>query len=320
VSIYHRQMGWLMVTNKVVFITGCGSLAKAIVRDVLKLRPKKVILFSRDEGLQEIARSEISDIHGVVRYFIGDVRDVNRLHMALRGVDYVVHTAALKRIDTVEYNPLEAVQTNVLGTANVITACVNTSVRKATFVSTDKAVQPINFYGMTKGVGEKLWIDSNYYKPIFNVVRYGNVMGSRGSVLPLFERCAKNDLPLPVTDERMTRFWVRMDEAVKLVLMAMDAKEGYTYVLKCPTFKVMDLAMAIGDKFEIAGMRPGEKLHETLIGEHETGRVVDRKWFYAIMPEIHYTEEKLPRADKVEPVVSSEGNVTKEEIREWLQQ
>lgn len=310
-----------LVDNKTVFISGCGSLAKAITKELLySHHPKKVILFSRDEGLQEIAKSEIDDKKEVVRYFIGDVRDSDRLGMALRGVDYVIHTAALKRVDTVEYNPIEAVHTNVMGTANLVAACVINDVRRATFVSTDKAVLPINFYGMTKGLGEKLWLDSNFYKPIFNCVRYGNVMGSRGSVLPLFERCAKNKLPFPITDEKMTRFWVKMEEAVKLVLMAVESKEGYTYVLKSPTFKIVDLAKAIHGRaqFDVTGMRPGEKMHEVLIGAHETGRVEDRKWFYAIQPEIHYSEEKWPATTSMKEMVSSEGNVSRGEIKSWL--
>ena len=310
-----------MVDGKVVFISGCGSLAKAITNELLlSHRPKKVILFSRDEGLQELAKGEIDDRKGVVRYFIGDVRDSDRLGFALRGVDYVIHTAALKRIDTVEYNPIEAVHTNVMGTANLIAACVINDVKKATFVSTDKAVQPINFYGITKALGEKLWLDSNFYKPIFNCVRYGNVMGSRGSVLPRYERCAKNRLPFPITDKDMTRFWVKMSEAVKLVLMAIESKEGYTYALKSPTFKIVDLARALYGRaqFDEMGMRAGEKLHEVLIGAHETGRVEDRKWYYAIQPEIHYSEEKWPATTPIKELVSSEGNVNRGAIKEWL--
>jgi len=311
-----------VVNDKTIFITGCGSLAKAITNELLySHHPKKVILFSRDEGLQELAKEEITDRKEVVRYFIGDIRDSDRLGMALRGVDYVIHTAALKRIDTVEYNPLEAVHTNVVGTANIIAACVINDVEKATFVSTDKAVQPINFYGMTKGLGEKLWLDSNFYKPIFNCVRYGNVMGSRGSVLPLFERCAKNRLPFPITDKDMTRYWVKMEEAVKLVLMAVESGEGYTYVLKSPTFKIVDLARAIYGRaqFDIIGNRAAaEKLHEVLIGAHETGRVEDRKWYYAIQPEIHYSEKKWPATTPMKELVSSEGNVSRGDIGTWL--
>jgi UDP-N-acetylglucosamine 4,6-dehydratase len=240
--------------------------------------------------------------------------------MATRGVDYLIHTAALKRIDTIEYNPLEAVRTNVEGTENVIRACITNEIAKATFVSTDKAVHPINFYGMTKGLGEKLWIYSNFYKPIFNVVRYGNVMGSRGSVLPLYQRIARNRLPFPITDKRMTRFWIDMKDAVKLVLMAIESKEGYTYVLKSRTFRVVDLARALYGRaqFDEIGMRPGEKLHEVLIGEHETGRVEDRRWYMAIQPEIKYSEEQWPSTEPIQPLVSVEGNVGRQEIKSWL--
>lgn len=311
-----------MIDNKTIFISGCGSLAKALTTELLlNHRPHKIILFSRDEYLQEVAKSEISDPKGVVRYFIGDVRDQDRLDMALRGVDIVIHAAALKRVDTVEYNPIEGVRTNIDGTINMVAGCVAHDISKSVFIGTDKAVQPINFYGGTKFVGEKLWIASNFYKKIFNCVRYGNVMGSRGSVLPLYTRCAKNRLPFPITDKSMTRFWVTMDEAVKLVLMAMESKEGYTYVLKSPTFKIVDLAKALYGRaqFDEMGIRPGEKLHETLIGEHETRRVEDRGWYYAIQPEIHYSEEKWPECKPMKPLVSSEGNVKREEIRGWLE-
>ena len=308
-----------MIDNRTVFITGCGSLAKALTKELfLTHRPKKVILFSRDEFLQAEAKEEIDNPK--VRYFIGDVRDRDRLLMATRGVDILIHTAALKRIDTIEYNPLEAVRTNIHGTENVIHACVANGIKRATFVSTDKAVSPINFYGMTKGLGEKIWVDSNFIMPIFNVVRYGNVMGSRGSVLPLFLRCARNRLPFPITDKKMTRFWIKMDEAVKLVLMAAEAKEGAIYVLKSPTFKITDLAKAIDSdaKFDVIGLRESEKLHETLIGAHETGRVSDKGWYYSIAPEIKYSNEEWPVSEKMAPLVSSENNVERGEIKKWL--
>lgn len=311
-----------MIDNKVVFITGCGSLAKALANEMLlNHRPHKIILFSRDEYLQEIAKNDLNDPKGLVRYFIGDVRDSDRLGMAMRGVDLVVHTAALKRVETVEYNPIEAVRTNVDGTVNVIASCIINDVQRAVFTTTDKAVMPINFYGMTKGLGEKLWIYSNFYKPIFNCVRYGNVMGSRGSVLPLFERCAKNRLPFPITDNKMTRFWVRMDEAVKLVILALESQEGYTYILKSPTFKITDLAKALYGRaqFDEMGMRPGEKLHETLVNEYEAGRIEDRGWYYALQPEIKYSEYEWPKCEGIKPLVSSENNVKIEEIRRWLE-
>ena len=310
-----------MIDNKTVFITGAGSLAKALTQELLlHHRPHKVILFSRDEYLQELAKEEIVDPKGIVRYFIGDVRDSSRLDLALRDVDIVVHTAALKRVDAVEYNPVEGVRTNIDGTINVVAGCVVHGIKRAVFVSTDKAVMPINLYGGTKFVSEKLWIASNFYKPIFNCVRYGNVMGSRGSILPLYEQCVKNRLPFPITDRAMTRFWVRIEDAVKLVLMAAESKEGYTYIFKSPTFRIIDLAKALHSRHRVEeiGMRPGEKLHETLIGAHETGRVEDRGWYYAIQPEIRYSDEEWPECKGMEPVVSSEGNVYRAEIEKWL--
>ena len=307
-----------MVDGKTVFITGAGSLAKAITQELLlNHRPKKIILFSRDEFLQHVAKEELNN--DKIRYIIGDVRDENSLKRATQGVDYLIHTAALKRIDTIEYNPLEAVRTNIEGTENVVRACTASGIEKATFVSTDKAVLPINFYGMTKGLGEKIWVYSNMYRTIFNCVRYGNVMGSRGSVLPLFKRCANNRLPFPITDKKMTRFWIDMKQAVRLILMAIESKEGATYVLKSPTFKVTDLAKALSEeaKFDVIGLRPGEKLHEVLIGAHEIGRVVDNKWYYTIAPEIKYNEEVWPEG-KGEELVSKKGNVGVEEIKKWL--
>lgn len=308
-----------MVDGKTIFITGCGSLATALAQELLlSHRPKKIILFSRDEYLQEVTKEKIESEK--VRYFIGDVRDEKRLLMATRGVDYLIHTAALKRIDSVEYNPGEAVRTNIIGTLNVISAAIANNIKRATFIGTDKAVMPINLYGGTKFVGEKLWVHSNFYKPIFNCVRYANVLGSRGSVLPLFKKCADSRSPFPITDERMTRFGVAMAEAVKLVIMAMEAEEGYTYVLKSRTFRIVDLARALYGraKFHNIGMRPSEKIHETLIGEHETTRVEDRGWYMAIQPEIHYAEREWPATQEMAQLISKDGNMTLKEVREWL--
>ena len=314
-------MGGIVVDNKTVFITGCGSLAKALTNELIRNHnPHKVVLFSRDEYLQEIAKGEIDDPKGVVRYFIGDVRDSDRLGMAMRGVDLVVHTAALKRVETCEYNPIEAVRTNVLGAVNVVASCIINNVQRAVFTTTDKAVMPINLYGMCKGVAEKLWIYSNFYKPIFSCVRYGNVMGSRGSILPLYEQCADARLPFPITDTRMTRFWVRMEEAVKLVIHALEAEEGYTYILKSPTFKITDLAMAMDEKAELSevGMRPGEKLHETLVSQYEATRIEDRGWYYALQPEIKYSEKVWPECTEIAPIESCDWNVDSGEIKKWL--
>ena len=182
-----------MIDGKTILITGCGSLATALTRHFLAHHaPKKVILYSRDEYLQHVTSGILSDPGALLRFFIGDVRDRFRLDLAMRGVDIVIHTAALKRVDTVEYNPLEAIKTNIHGTENVMLACVQNNVQKAVFISTDKAVMPVNLYGATKMVGEQLWLHANVYKEIFSAVRYGNVMGSRGSVLPAFQETMRN--------------------------------------------------------------------------------------------------------------------------------
>jgi FlaA1/EpsC-like NDP-sugar epimerase len=312
-----------MIDGKSILITGCGSLAKALTKHMLlHFKPKKIVLFSRDEYLQAVTVDEIPDPKHVLRYFIGDVRDLSRLSLAMKGIDTVIHTAALKRVDTVEYNPLEAVKTNVHGTENVMMSCVSGNVQNAVFVSTDKAVMPINLYGCTKAVGEKLWLHANFYKPIFNAVRYGNVMGSRGSVLPYFRELAKKKEVFPITSLGATRFWVEMDEAVKLILLAMGGEPGYIHVLKSPTFKVVDLAKALymRAKIEEVGLRPGEKIHEMLISTAESRRVIDKGDHYLIESEIKFSEEVRPETKSIYPLDSSQDNMLQADIRELLKE
>ena len=274
--------------DKTILVTGgSGSFGKAFVAHVLQAyRVKKIIILSRDEYKQWKMRESIADHRGKLRYFIGDVRDVNARRF--RDVDYVVHAAAMKRIEAVEYNPGEAVKTNVMGTMNMIQVCEDLpNVEKAVFLSTDKAVMPINLYGFTKGTAEALWLDANYKKPIFSVTRYGNVMGSRGSVLPLWrDKLAEGGSTLPLTDKRMTRFWTTMQSAVNMVLTALEGKPGYTYVPRSPAFSLVDLGRSLYKpvKFDETGMRPGEKLHETLIHEHEVIRTVRNNEYYLITP------------------------------------
>lgn len=262
-----------MVDNKRILITGCGSLAKALTKDfILNHKPKAIRLYSRDEYLQHQAKEEIHDPNDIVGYFIGDVRDSARLALAMRGVDIVIHTAAMKRVEVCEYNPIEAVRTNILGTINVIVQCVDHNVERAVFVSTDKAVMPVNLYGGTKFVAEKVWLHANVYRPIFNAVRYGNVMDSRGSVLPMFRKIAKEKEVFPVTDEGMTRFLVDMGEAVKLIKTSLKGTSGTVFVLNSPTAKIVDIAKALyaRAKFKVVGVRPGEKIHEVLVSEYDT--------------------------------------------------
>ena len=309
-----------MVDGKTVLITGCGSLAKALTKHMLlECKPKKIILYSRNEYLQSIAMGEIHDPKHLTRYFIGDVRDLFRLQLAARGVDIVIHTAAMKRVESAEYNPSEAIATNVDGTWNVIQACINTQVQRAVFISTDKAVMPVNLYGCTKAVGEKLWLHANYYKPIFNAVRYGNVARSTGSVIPIFEEIAREKREFPVTDVRMSRFWVEMREAVGLVMTALDGKPGYTYALDSPTFKIVDLAKAMYARAKIkeVGNRGSEKLHETLVGAHEATRTTKVGDVYQIAPEFNL-DDSQPSQGNVEELTSEKGNMSIAQIREKL--
>ena len=269
---------------------GTGSFGSYFIHHICtQYNPRRVVVFSRNEYVQYLQRQRFAGFASRLRWFVGDVRDEERLETACDGVDYVVHAAALKHVDVVEYNPIEAVLTNILGTANVLRAAVETGVKKVVFLSTDKAVSPINLYGATKLCGEKLMLNGNFYRPIFNVVRYGNVMGARGSVLELFN--SRRGQSLPITDPRMTRFWMSYQQAVDLVLWALEGPAGLTYVGKVPSFGIPDLAAAFSDKEPaLVGLRPGEKLHETLIHEGELPRTRDMGGYYVILPEMTYQE------------------------------
>lgn len=262
----------MSLDGKVILITGgTGSFGRKFVELTLKnYSPKKIIVFSRDEFKQSEMATGGFD-HECMRYFIGDVRDKDRLCRALDGVDYVVHAAALKQIPACEYNPIEAVKTNVLGAANLIDAAIERNVKKVLAISTDKAVAPVNLYGATKLCSDKLFVAGNSYSGVhltrFSVVRYGNVIGSRGSVIPLFMKMAASGA-LPVTDARMTRFWLTLDQGVSFVLKSLERMEGgEIFVPKIPSMNILDLAEALapGCPTNIVGIRPGEKLHEALI-------------------------------------------------------
>lgn len=259
--------------DKTVLITGgTGSLGHALTKRFLKDGVKKLIILSRDEFKQGEMERKFREPN--IRFFLGDVRDDKRLHRAFDGVDIVVHAAALKQVPKLEYNPSEAIKTNIIGTQNVIDACCIMGVEKAVFISTDKAVQPINLYGGTKMVAEKLWLASNAYdKTKFTAVRYGNVIGSRGSVVPLFQELkAQGIKEFPITDKNMTRFWITLDEAVDLVVMAISCEGVEPVVPMAPAMNICDIARAIDPecKLEEIGIRPGEKVHEMLVlaGEH----------------------------------------------------
>lgn len=280
-----------MLNGKNILITGgTGSFGKKMTQIILEsYEPKKLIIFSRDELKQfEMSQRWSAKKYSCLRYFLGDVRDKERLMTAFHGVDYVIHAAALKQVPAAEYNPTEFIKTNILGAMNIIEAALANDVQKVIALSTDKACNPINLYGATKLCSDKLFAAANNYSGFehtrFGVVRYGNVLGSRGSVIPFFKERAKTGI-LPITDPRMTRFWITLDQAVHFVIMTMArAKGGEIFVPRIPSMKIMDLATAISPdcKQEIVGIRPGEKLHETLIGEDDSRNTVEYDNFYVI--------------------------------------
>jgi len=285
--------------EKVILITGgTGSFGKHFCRYMLnRHQPGVIRVYSRDELKQHEMRIEFKD-DPRLRFFIGDVRDGHRLKRAMEGVDMVVHAAALKQVPACEYNPFEAVKTNVHGAQNVIDAAIDTGVKKVIALSTDKAVNPVNLYGATKLCSDKLFIQGNAYsgwkKTRFACVRYGNVIGSRGSVIPLFLQQKKHG-EITVTDERMTRFWITLDEAVELVLKGFRYMEGgEIFVPRIPSMKIMDLAEAIAPecKIKIIGIRPGEKLHEALTGEDEARNTISYRGMYVILPNMEWWSRK----------------------------
>ncbi len=287
-----------MLDGKVILITGgTGSFGKTFARKILEdYNPKKVIIYSRDEYKQYWMQQEFKKFLSKMRFFLGDVRDRERLYRAFDGVDIVVHAAALKQVPLLEYNPIEAVKTNIYGAENIINAAIDMGVKKVIALSTDKAVNPVNLYGATKLVADKLFVAANAYaggkKTRFSVVRYGNVAGSRGSIIPYFFKLVKEGAKeLPITDFRMTRFWITLDEGVDLVLRALkESRGGETYIAKIPSFKVIDLAKAICPNCRLVevGIRPGEKLHEVMITEEDSRTTYDYGDYYVIYPVIDW--------------------------------
>jgi UDP-N-acetylglucosamine 4,6-dehydratase len=293
--------------SSILITGGTGSFGKAFLQELLAHHdPRRVVIFSRDELKQYEMRVHAGD-DPRVRYFIGDIRDRDRLRMALSGVDYVVHAAALKQVDTAEYNPMEYVKTNVLGSENVIQASIDTGVKKVVALSTDKASSPANLYGATKLTADKLFISSNHYAAghdtHFSVVRYGNVMGSRGSVIPFFRRLIAEGQPLPITDTRMTRFWITLPQAVKFVTSCFaDMAGGELYVPRIPSTRVVDLATAIAPAAEQVdvGIRPGEKLHEEMISSEDARRTLRRDDRYVVLPTLADWGFSRPSGEQVE--------------------
>ena len=292
-----------MLNDKIILITGgTGSFGKKCTEYILnKYKPKKLIIFSRDELKQFDMSQRFSMWDYPVRYFIGDVRDKERLSRAFQGVDYVIHAAALKQVPTLEYNPFEAVKTNIIGSQNVINVAIDKGVKKVIALSTDKAANPINLYGATKLCADKLFISGNSYTTrngtIFSVVRYGNVVGSRGSVIPFFMK-QKELGKLTITDPRMTRFWITLEQGVNFVLKCFETMVGgEIFVPKIPSMNIMDLAKAICPdcETEIIGIRPGEKLHEIMIPRDEARNTVEFDDFYLIKPAFQYFTRRFQK-------------------------
>lgn len=276
--------------SSVLVTGGTGSFGTAFIAQLLaEHNPARVVIFSRDELKQYEMRQKLPD-DDRIRYFLGDIRDLDRLSMAMKGIDYVVHAAALKQVDTAEYNPFECIATNVLGAENVINAAIDAGVERVIALSTDKASSPLNLYGATKLCSDKLFVAGNHYAghsaTRMSVVRYGNVMGSRGSVIPFFRKIAPTGR-LPITDTRMTRFWITLDQAVQFVIDNLERMVGgEIFVPRIPSTTVVDLAEAIapGAEIDVVGIRPGEKLHEEMISEDDARRTVAFDDYYAILP------------------------------------
>lgn len=315
-----------MLNNKTILVTGgTGSFGQKFIGTILqKYKPKKVIVFSRDEFKQfEMAKIFPGDKYPI-RYFLGDVRDRERLVRAFHGVDYVIHSAALKQVPALEYNPMEAVKTNIIGADNIIHAAIECGVKKVIALSTDKAVNPINLYGATKLAAEKTFVAANAYAGgniKFGVVRYGNVMGSRGSVIPFFMSLKERGIKeFPVTDKRMTRFWMLLEESVALVLKALDLSVGgEVFIPKIPSMNIIDLAKAIEPKctFSYFGIRPGEKLHESLFSEDESRQTFVHEGVYVILPSFGFEDEAYNKYKKSPRV--KEGFVYRSDTNDqWL--
>lgn len=309
-----------ILQNKTVLVTGgTGSFGKKFIRKALTLGVKKIIVFSRDELKQYEMKQEFQDER--IRFFIGDVRDKDRLYRAFDGVDIVIHAAAMKHVDACEYNPFEAVKTNIHGAQNIIEAAIDRGVEKVIALSTDKACSPVNLYGATKLASDKLFVAANAYvgekKTRFAVVRYGNVVGSRGSVVPFFKKIRETGV-VPITDERMTRFWITLEQGVQFVLDNLERMQGgEIFVPKIPSMNIMDLAKAIapGCKTEIVGIRPGEKLHEAMIMEDDARHTLEYPTYYVISPELSWWSKENDGEGKPLP----EGFAyTSDNNTEWL--
>ena len=295
-----------MINNKIILISGgTGSFGQECIKYLLEnFSPKKLIIFSRDELKQYEMQKKFKNKN--LRFFIGDIRDKSRLVSALRDVDYVIHAAALKHVPAAEYNPIECVRTNIMGAENLINAAIECNVKKVLALSTDKATNPINLYGATKLCAEKLFISANNMAgklgTRFSVVRYGNVINSRGSVIPFFKDLIKKKKPITITDKEMTRFFISLNNSVKFVIKCLsEMRKGEVFIPKMPSLKIIDLAKSLSpnSKIKFIGMRPGEKLHELLSSVDEAQNMVEFKKYFIIKPSIFKTNLNLKKSKKV---------------------
>lgn len=309
-SIYPIDMDF---NDKSILVTGgTGSFGNAFVETVLaRYKPKKLIIFSRDEQKQyEMSQRWNQDTSPMIRYFIGDVRDADRLEMAMRGIDIVVHAAALKHVPIAEYNPFECINTNVMGAQNVVKAAIQNDVRHVIALSTDKAANPVNLYGASKLAADKIFVAANnlsgHAQTRFALVRYGNVLGSRGSVVPFFRKLIANGTDhLPITDARMTRFWITLPQGVDFVLSCLSIMQGgEIFVPKIPSMKVTDLATVLAPGLEqrVIGIRPGEKLHEIMITKEDSGQTIELPDRFVVLPTFYYWAATAPEYAGSKPV------------------
>ena len=320
--------------NKSILITGgTGSFGNEMVSFLLKnTRCKRIIIFSRDEIKQWEMNIRFKN-NNRLRFFIGDIRDISRLKRALNKVDFVIHAAATKIVPTAEYNPMECIKTNIIGAMNLIEACTDRKIKKVVALSTDKASAPINLYGATKLASDKLFIAANSYltekQTRFSIVRYGNVMGSRGSIIPFFLDQYKNKKKITITDKRMTRFITELDDCVSLVMLAFnDMHGGEIYVNKLKSIKILDIAEAFTNptNIEIIGIRPGEKLHEQMIGKEDSPYTYEYKKYYKILPSIfewYKDKKRIKKGKLVKPNFSYDSHTNKEwmsknQFKKWL--
>ena len=321
----------LNLNGKAILITGgTGSFGKSFVKKILKLyKLKKLIIFSRDEHKQyEMEKELIAMNYNNYRFFIGDVRDCERMKMAFRGIDIVIHAAALKHVPSAEYNPFECIQTNIIGAQNIVTAAIFSGVEKVIALSTDKASNPLNLYGASKLASDKIFVAANNLSgkggSIFSVVRYGNVINSRGSLVPLYRELIKNESKfLPVTDKKMTRFWITLDQGVEFVLSNLEImKGGEIYVPKIPSMKIIDVAKAMAPKIQhkVIGVRPGEKIHEVMITEDDARYTVELEDRFIIFPSKYYKLNKNLKKSVVSYNLTEGFKYSSDKNTNWLDQ